>query len=136
MQSFILNFQRWEGAFHQCQAWVKLQLVLYLLLLTVLQLYHLSPPLPPPVSNSSGLFTWCQALYANHCTIVHFFSRYCKIENDFLIFLYYLCERNYKLIMIQHYIANCVSWLTRLTLLDLWTDCAYEQAVRMKPICM
>ena len=96
MQSFILNFQRCEGAFHQCQAWVKLQLVLCLLLLTVLQLYHLSSPLPPPVSNSSGLFTWCQALYANHCTILHFFSRYCKIMSLLLFKMYYLCEKYYK----------------------------------------
>ena len=41
-----------------------------------------------------------------------------------LFFMYYLCEKYYKLITVQYYIANCVSWVPRLTLLDLrinWT---------------
>ena len=54
------------------QAWVKLQPALHLLLLTILQLYHLPPPLPPPLSNSSCLFAWCQPLYANCCTLSSF----------------------------------------------------------------
>ena len=33
--------------------------------------------------------------------------------------MYYLCEEYYKLIIVQHYIADCVSWVPRLTLLDL-----------------
>ena len=37
----------------------KIQLALHFLLLMILQLYHLSGPLPPPVSNSSCLFTRC-----------------------------------------------------------------------------
>ena len=38
-------------------------------------------------------------------------------------FMYYLCERYYKPITVQYYIANCVSWVPRLTLnkLDLQT---------------
>ena len=64
------NFQRCEHASgsrrnwnpcHQHQAWVTLQLALRLPLLTTLPLYHL----PPPVSNSSCLFTRCQHLYAS-----------------------------------------------------------------------
>ena len=60
----VVNFQRCKRAFHQCQAWVKLPFALCLLLLTILQLCHLPPPVPPPVSNSSCLFTPCQPLYA------------------------------------------------------------------------
>ena len=40
-----------------------------LLLLMILQLYHLSALLPPPVSNSSCLFTPCQLLCTSCCTI-------------------------------------------------------------------
>ena len=37
----------------------------------------------------------------------------------FFFFTYYLCEKSYKLITVQYYIADCVSWAPRLTLLDL-----------------
>ena len=50
----VVNFQRCEHVFRQCQVWVKLQLALHLPLLMILQLYHLPPPL---VSNSSCLFS-------------------------------------------------------------------------------
>ena len=33
--------------------------------------------------------------------------------------MYYLCEKYYKPFTVQYYIANCVSWISRLTLLDL-----------------
>ena len=33
--------------------------------------------------------------------------------------MYYLCEKYYKPITVQYYIVNCVSWVPRLTLLDL-----------------
>ena len=36
--------------------------------------------LPPPVSNSSCLFTQCQPLYANCCTVLLYFSRYCTVR--------------------------------------------------------
>ena len=32
---------------------------------------------------------------------------------------YYLCEEDYKPIIIQNYAANCVCWVLRLSLLDL-----------------
>ena len=35
----------------------------------------------------------------------------------------------YKLITVQYYTANCVSWVPRLTLLDLQTDWTYEHAL-------
>ena len=40
--------------------------------------------------------------------------------------MYYLCEKHYKPIAVQYYIANCVSWVPRLTLLDL-TNTLSEQ---------
>ena len=36
----VVNFQRCKHVFHQCQAWVTLQLALHLLLLMVLQFYY------------------------------------------------------------------------------------------------
>ena len=65
--SFKLSKMR--AGFHQRQMGVTLQLALHLLLLTTLQLCHLPPPLPPPGSVSSCLFTRCQPLYAS-CSIV------------------------------------------------------------------
>ena len=58
--------------------------------------------------------------------VVLYFSRYCTVRlNMFyflcLFFMYYLCERCYKPITVQYYIADCVSWVPRLTLLDLQT---------------
>ena len=73
---------------HQCQAWVKLQFALRLLLLTILQLYRLPPHLPPPVSNSSCLFTRCQPLYASCWTVPLYLSRYCTVR---LKMFYFLC---------------------------------------------
>ena len=65
----------------------------------------------------------CQLLY---CTTVLFKVLYCEIKSVFLyflclLFIYYLCEKYYKPITVQYYIANCVSWVPRLTLLDLRT---------------
>ena len=36
--------------------------------------------------------------------------------------MYYLCEKDYKPITIQYYIADCVSWVPRLILLDLTNE--------------
>ena len=41
--------------------------------------------------------------------------------------MYHLCEY-YKTFTVKHYIANCVSWIPRLTFLDLWTDYTYEHS--------
>ena len=76
----VANFQRWEHMFRQCQAWGKWQLALPLLLPLILQRYHLSPPLPPLVGNSSSLFIQYQPLYASCCTVLLSFSRYCNIR--------------------------------------------------------
>ena len=49
---------------------------------------------------------------------------YCKIKNVSCILMclfvmYYLCEKYYKPITVQYYIADYASWVPRLTLLDL-----------------
>ena len=51
------------------------------------QLYHLPPPLPPPVSSSSSLFIQCQPLYASCCTVPLYFLRYCTVRLQEFIFL-------------------------------------------------
>ena len=38
------------------------------------------------------------------------------------VFMYYLCEKYYEPIPVQYHLANCVSWIPRLTLLDLQTN--------------
>ena len=104
----VVNFQRClhlvparnQNLCHQRQVWVKLQLALHLLLLTILQIYHLPPLLPPAISNSSCLFTRCQPLDASCCTVLLYFPRYCTIKLKMLYFLffkmYYLCEKYYR----------------------------------------
>ena len=39
-------------------------------IVTILQLYHMPPPLPPSIKNSSCLFSWCQPLYASCLTVL------------------------------------------------------------------
>ena len=43
-----------------------------------------------------------------------------------LFFMYYLCENCYKPMTVEHCIANCVSCVPRLTLLDLKTNWTYK----------
>ena len=57
-----------------------------------------------------------------YCTTILFKVLYHKIKNVLFfvfVFMYYLCEKYYKPITVQYYIANCISWIPRLTLLDL-----------------
>ena len=98
---------------------------------------------PPPVSDSC-LFTRCQPLYASRYTVLLYFSRYCMIRLKMfslffcvcLLFTYYLCEKYYKAVTVQHYIAGCVIWLPRLTLQDLRMNGTYQRTVRMELVCM
>ena len=54
-----------------------------------------------------------------------YFSRYCTVRSErfslFFVFvcMYYLCGKYYKPITVQYYIAHGVSWVRRLTVLDL-----------------
>ena len=71
---------------------------------------------------------------------------YHKIKNIFFIFyvclflrMYYLCEKYYKPITVQYYqyyIVDCVSWVPRLTLLDLQTNWTYKCTLRMELVHM
>ena len=140
-----VNFQRSECASglarnqnlcHKRQAWVTLQPVFCILLPTILQLYYLPPLLPPPVSNSSCLFNRCQTMF---CTTVLIKVLTVKLKVFPLIFLflmYYMCEKHDKPITVHYYITNCVSWVPRLTLLDLQTNWIYESALRMELVRM
>ena len=130
--------------------WVKLQHALHLLLLMILQLYHLPPPIFPPVSNSSCLYTSCQPLYASCCTVLLYFSRYytIRLKNCFflfflclcflmcLFFMYYLYEKYFKSVTIQYYVVDCVGWIPRPTLLNLETSWTYKHALGMELIHM
>ena len=63
----------------------------------------------------------------------------CKIKNGYflcLFFMYYSCEKYYKPITVQHHIADCVSWVPKLTFLDLQTNWTYERALGTELICM
>ena len=71
-------------------------------------LYHLLPPLPPPV----GTFLVC-ALLANPCmpavvlpTVLIKVLDYKIKMSSLLFFMYHLCEKYYKLIIIQYYITD------------------------------
>ena len=46
-----------------------------------------------------------------------------------MLLMYYLCEKYYKPIIVQYYIAYCVSWVPKLTLLDLQTNWTYEHVL-------
>ena len=75
---------------------MKLQLLLGLLLLMILQRYYLPLPLTPPVDSFLPVHSMpapvCQLLY---CTTVLFKVLYCMILNIlfFMFFMYYLCEK-------------------------------------------
>ena len=93
--------------------------------------------LSPLLSDSSCLFTRCQLPYASCCTLLLYFSRYCTARFKMFSFcgffcVYYLCEKYYKPITIRYYIADCVSWVRRLTLLDLKTNWIYECTLEME----
>ena len=53
-----------------------------------------------------------------------------------LFFTYYLCEKYYKPITVQYYRADCVSWVPRLTLLDLRTNWTYKRTLGMQLVHM
>ena len=71
----------------------------------------------------------------------YYFSRHWTVRLKMFYFLcsiftYCLCEKYHKPITRQCYIANCVSWVPRLTLLDLKIDWTYKHAPRMKIVHM
>ena len=70
-------------------------------------------------SDAAGTAKKCQLLF---CTTVLFKVLFCKIKNVlyFLFVMYFLCEKYCKpTIIIQYYTVDRVSWVLRLTSLDL-----------------
>ena len=60
----------------------------------------------------------------------------CFIFCACLFFMYFLCEKYDKPIPVQYYRADCVSWVPRLTFLDLRTDWTSEHALGTELVCM
>ena len=111
---------------------------------TILQLYHLPPPLPPPSVTllTCSLDASC-CVPAVEVTTVLLKVLYRKIKDVFFVFLcvclffkYYLCEMYCKPITVQCYIANCVSWIPWLTLLDLGTNRTYKYTLETELVHM
>ena len=50
--------------------------------------------------------------------------------------MYHLYEKYYKPITVEYNIADCISWVPRLTLLDLGTNWTYEHTFGMELIRM
>ena len=91
--------------------------------------YSKSPPYKPPSCEHSKVQTCpCMpAVVLYYCT---FQSADYKIKNIFcifcvhLFFMSHLYKKCYEPSTVQYYTVNCVSWISRLTLLDLranWT---------------
>ena len=121
------------------QSRLKLQLVRRFLLLTVLPLCHPSPPLSPPVSRSSRLFTQCQPLHVSYCTALLHFSWLCprRLKMFGFCFLYIICVKSIiNLFIVQYYIADCVSCVCRLVLLDLRTNWTYKHVLGTELVLM
>lgn len=71
-----------------------------------------------------------QTLPCTPAVVLLHFPRCCTIgvKNAPFVFcvcslMYYLCEKYYNLITVQYCIAHCVSWVSRLTWLDLQMHC-------------
>ena len=113
---------------------MKLQLAACLLLLTILQLYHLPPPLPP----RQWLFLHVHLMpdtQVSCCTVLPYFSRqwtiWLKMFIFCLLFVYY-----FDYITVQYYTADCISWVPRLILLDFGTNWTYQCSLGIELICM
>ena len=93
---------------------------------------QLSSPTPPSSSHWLLLPVHSMpALRAHRWTALHCFSRHCTVRWKTpyclcLFIIYHLWEEYYKPIAVQYYIADCVSCVSRLILLDLWKNWTCE----------
>ena len=107
----IVNFKRCKRVFHRYQG-VKLQVTPPSPIADVPSALPFPTFLPPPVTPTCSLdMSPCMPTV----------SLYCKIKNAlFFVFVHFvLCEKYCKSIIVQYYIADHVSWVPRLSLLDL-----------------
>ena len=105
---------------------MKLQLALHLLLLMILQLYHL----PLPLSNTSCLFTRCQCLYASCCVGLLYFARFYTVNLKMPYFggvLLCVCEKYSKPITVQYSTTQPVMLIGYLSYLLGLTNSLSEQ---------
>ena len=124
----VVNFERCKSVFHQLQAWVETAACVP----SPIADDPSALPSPTPSPSSSQLLFLpihlmpvpvCHLLY---CTTVLFKALYLEINFFFgLLFMSCLCEKYYKPITVQYYIVSCVSWICRLTLLDLMNELDY-----------
>ena len=83
----------------------------------------------PGFPEASGKATVMQRVLlksASCCSVLLYFSRCCAVRLkmfSFFFVTYFLCEKYYKpIIIIQYYTVDCVSWVLRLTSLDLMNN--------------
>ena len=127
----VVNFQRWKGVSGSSKEPEPVPSISNISEIAVFPPFPIaddpsallsSTSLPPPVNNSSCLLTWGQPLDTSCYTVLQYFSRYCTVRLKMFIFClfftYCLCEKYLKPITVQYYIADCVSQVPRLTLLD------------------
>ena len=98
--------------------------------------YSKSPAYEPSSCKLSKVQTCpvCQLLCS---TTALFKVLYCEMIRLYVLcsfFMCYLCEKYYKPLKVQHYVANCVSWVPWLTLSNLQTNWSYKQALRRELI--
>ena len=61
---------------------------------------------------------------------------YCTSQGTVRVkMFYFVCEKYDKPITVQYYIADCVSWVCRLTLLDLRINWTYKCTLGMELVC-
>ena len=126
---------------HQYQVWVTLHSLSISCCWRFFSSAISHPSHPPPGQEPFLPAPWmpspvCQPFY---CPAVLSRALYCKIKNVSFIFracsLYITCVKSI-LNLLQYYIADCISWVYRLTLLDLRMNWTYEWALDMELICM
>ena len=86
------------------------------LLLMIFQLYHL----PPPITLLARSLNASPYMPADLLCLSRYYAVRLKTFYFLcLFFMHYLCEKYYKPIIVQYYLAGCVSCIPRLNLLDL-----------------
>ena len=125
---WAVNFQRCGYAFHHHHTWCSLSPI-YCWWLFNSKIFHLLSLLQPltllacsldasPCMPAIVLYYW--TFPGTVVSTVQYMVRL-KMFSLFLFLIYCLREKYYKTITVKYYIADCVSWVPRLTLLNLWT---------------